>query len=205
MDEIKKQYTKILNELKEIKNRLLDDLTDYLESESYIDCITGRVKEKESFINKIRSDVDKYSPPFSQIEDLIALRVLVLFPDSAEKIYKKIQKGFLSNVENKYIEPKKANEFGYEGYSLIQSIPLDYVTNLVDSPDYPKVFEIQIQTLYFHAWAEPEHFLRYKYPKSKGKLPKIIEKKLAWLAASSWGLDGVMTDLKNWYENEKDL
>ncbi len=152
-------------------------------------------RNQRSILNRL-----KYNPPFQQVEDFIGLRVLVYFRDSAELIYNNIVKSFCPNVENLHKEPPNPNQFGYEGYHLIQSIPKEYAKHLTEGTDVPVVFEIQVKTLYMHAWSQPEHLLRYKNKKGTEKLPENIEKKLAWLAATSWGSDSVMYELKKWFE-----
>lgn len=50
----------------------------------------------------------------------------------------------------------------------------------------PETFELQVRTLFMHAWAEPQHNLGYKSP---GDLSKEHRRHLAWIAASAWGAD----------------
>ena len=199
-DDLKHKYNELYEPCKIIMNKIRDDLGSFLDGELYIDAVSGRVKGKESFIAKVMSDPNKYDPPFQQVEDLIGLRVLVYFRDTAGSIYRKIADGFYPNVENRHEEPKDPNQFGYEGFHLIQSIPLEYLTCLPSVRDLPTVLEIQVKTLFMHAWSQPEHLIRYKNKTAPAKLPKEIERKLAWLAATSWGSDSVMLELKRWLE-----
>jgi ppGpp synthetase/RelA/SpoT-type nucleotidyltranferase len=50
----------------------------------------------------------------------------------------------------------------------------------------PSTFELQIRTLFMHAWAEPQHDMGYK---AAQELTREIRRELAWIAASAWGAD----------------
>jgi putative GTP pyrophosphokinase len=201
---LRRNYSANSGHFEEIKNRLIDDLSEFLNGTDFVDSVIGRVKGKTSFVNKVQGDPTKYDPPFRQVEDLIGLRVLVYFRDVAEDIYEKIRDGFLPNVENKHKEPANPNQFGYEGFHVIQSIPLEYTNIVTDLSVQPSVFEIQVKTLFMHAWAQPEHLLRYKSRSNQKEIPIEIQKKLAWIAASAWGADSVMLELKDWLFESQD-
>jgi len=48
----------------------------------------------------------------------------------------------------------------------------------------PMTFELQIRTLFMHAYAEPQHKLEYK---GVAELPAEIRKELSWIAGVSVG------------------
>jgi ppGpp synthetase/RelA/SpoT-type nucleotidyltranferase len=77
-----------------------------------------------------------------------------------------------------------------------------YLSDLKQFEDSPKVCEIQIKTLFMHAWSQQEHLLRYKSKLGKENLPAEIQRKLAWIAASSWGSDSVLLELRKWIESQ---
>jgi len=56
----------------------------------------------------------------------------------------------------------------------------------------PEFFELQIKTLFQHAWAEAEHDLGYKPPKP---LTSIQKRKMAFTAAQAWGADQIFDEL----------
>jgi ppGpp synthetase/RelA/SpoT-type nucleotidyltranferase len=51
----------------------------------------------------------------------------------------------------------------------------------------PETFELQVRTLFQHAYAEPQHNLGYK--PGDAQLTDEVRRELAWVAASSWGAD----------------
>jgi ppGpp synthetase/RelA/SpoT-type nucleotidyltranferase len=103
--EIKEQYNHIAPICISIKEKMQVDLKELLDGFQFIDSVTGRVKEKNSFITKIGSDKVKYNPPFQSVEDFIGLRVLVYFRDTAEEVYYRIKDSFCPNIENIHKEP----------------------------------------------------------------------------------------------------
>ncbi|MHA1279982.1 MAG: GTP pyrophosphokinase, partial [Candidatus Helarchaeota archaeon] len=52
--------------------------------------------------------------------------------------------------------------------------------------------ELQIKTVYQHAWAAANHDLGYK---SEKDLPKDQRRKIAFTAAQSWGADQIFREL----------
>jgi ppGpp synthetase/RelA/SpoT-type nucleotidyltranferase len=57
----------------------------------------------------------------------------------------------------------------------------------------PDVFELQVKTLFQHAWSEADHDLGYK---PGGKTPNPAQKRLlAYASAQAWGADRVFDEL----------
>jgi putative GTP pyrophosphokinase len=57
----------------------------------------------------------------------------------------------------------------------------------------PKVLELQIKTLFQHAWSEANHDLGYK--PDLQPLDPDDERKLAFTAAQAWGADQIFDEL----------
>lgn len=196
--ELKIAYDSIATYCKKAKHDIVELLEEGLDGVKYVDSISGRVKAKNSFMKKYSNAPEKYKSPFKDIEDLIGIRILVICRQASENVIARISDGIFSKVENKYKQPEKSSEFGYEGHQLIFSIPEGLMpTDVIENP--PQVFEIQVKTLYMHAWAQGEHKIRYKKEKD---LPVEINRKISWLAANSWGADEILSELMDWHEKD---
>ncbi len=103
-------------------------------------------------------------------------------------------------VEEKALEPEKESEFGYFGKHFILFIPSDVLPKDSDSRDMPTFFELQIKTLFQHAWAEANHDLFYKPNRT---IPPEDKRRFAFAAAQSWGADLMFDDLAKRFGNDK--
>ena len=162
-----------------------------------IDRISARAKGVASFVgkaNKQENGERKYSEPLSQIQDQIGCRVVTYFLDDVERIDQLIEKYF-HYIEIKDHVPDSEWEFGYFGRHRILLLPEDVINEGIDRDMVPRFFELQIKTLFQHAWAEAEHDLGYK----PGEKPLSSEQKrlLAFASAQAWGADRVFNDLSS--------
>jgi ppGpp synthetase/RelA/SpoT-type nucleotidyltranferase len=76
-------------------------------------------------------------------------------------------------------------EFGYVGEHFILRIPSD-VSIDCENENPLEFFELQIKTLFQHAWSEAEHDIGYKSPT---ELNALQLRKIAFTAAQAWGAD----------------
>ena len=83
-------------------------------------------------------------------------------------------------------EPEGFSEFGYFGWHGIIRVP-EEVKSEVFFEDFPKFFELQIKTIFQHAWAEAEHDLVYN--QFSGSLKRDEKRLIAYAAAQAWGAD----------------
>lgn len=194
-ESILKTYKSILPILENIKEALQDCVKEALLNCPNIDRISFRVKTEKSFIDKInlhtKDDLLKYKHPFRELQDLIGGRVVVYYKSDIHKIETELEKNF-NRVEKIEIVPDDEKEFGYEGIHYILFSPNHIYNPHRENTNIPYFFELQIKTLYQHAWAQSEHGLGYK---PGVELPKVIKRKLAFLAAQSWGADEILEDL----------
>lgn len=183
---LRQQYENRLPLLERVAAGLERVVRDALADVRRVDRISFRAKKTDSFVEKVFEDREHYSDPLSEVEDQVAGRVLVFFIPDIEIVKQRLQTTF-SPVESEHKHPKRDAEFAYESHHLVCVIPpivLPPGWEALRSP--PRTFELQVRTLFMHAYAEPEHDLKYK---SAAELPAEIRRELAWIAASAWGAD----------------
>lgn len=198
-DEWESRYEGRIHLLNELSERLEIETRSAIADLPHIDRVSFRVKPPDSFIEKAidpRND-PPYEDPFVEIEDQVAGRIIVFFIEDLEKVQERL-KGTFNTVEYEHRRPPADAEFGYESHHLIcvippQSKPDDWD----DRDDLPPTFELQIRTIFMHAYAEPQHDIAYK---AVSDLPGDIRRELAWIAASAWGADRAYHRVREWYE-----
>lgn len=195
----------------EARRPLLDLLRDTLESETkaalnaieHVDRISFRVKTGESFVEKATDPgtTPPYDEPLLDIEDQVAGRVIVFFLDDIRVVLERLR-GTFNAVERTHKRPRKDEEFGYESAHLICNIPPHLrPKGWATRDDLPGTFELQVRTIFMHAYAEPQHNIGYK---AASDLPSKIRKELAWIAASAWGADQAYERVRSWSASKND-
>lgn len=190
-------YTSRLPLLEAVCNELerlaIVGLGGYEPNITHIDRIGFRVKGVDSFVEKVvdRGAKPAYTNPLSQVEDQIGGRVIVLFQHDLAPVEELLLETF-RKVELEHRVPEKDAEFGYESTHLVCLIPPQArLPGWPDEPSMPNTFELQVRTLFMHAYAEPNHNLGYKSPT---QLTREQKRKLGWIAASAWGADQALED-----------
>ena len=187
-DNIGDKYGERVPLLDELALNLEKDLKEALQGLPHIDRISFRTKGISSFVKKAQdpNNDPRYSDPLVEVEDQVAGRILVHFLSDLVIVREKLE-GSLNTIERTERRPNRDAEFGYESDHLICMIPLHLKPDSWrQQPDMPETFELQIRTLFMHAYAEPQHNMAYKGP---GDLPRKVRRELAWIAASAWGAD----------------
>lgn len=183
--------------------RILLPLADKLEThiklhfngEPRIDRIKVRAKSISSFLNKAKIIGDdgnlKYSDPLNQIQDQIAARIVTYYTDDIASVTEVVERYF-RNIESQVIVPDSESEFGYFGKHYILIIPKDIQSENDEESDQIQFFELQIKTLFQHAWGEANHGLGYK---SDTELTPEEKRRIAFTSAQSWGADWIFNEL----------
>jgi ppGpp synthetase/RelA/SpoT-type nucleotidyltranferase len=196
---LKDRYEGRKHLLREVKQSLEEETKYSLEGIEHIDRISFRVKGTDSFVEKAEDPHNDplYSEPLVEIEDQIAGRVIVFFVRDLAVVREKLKKTF-NAIEHSERRPARDAEFGYESDHFICVIPPHAKPDGWDQrDDVPTTFELQVRTIFMHAYAEPQHDLAYKGEKD---LPKSIRRELAWIAASAWGADQAYERVIDWHE-----
>lgn len=199
MADLRESYESRLPVLDQLAGRLEVELCDHFKGRPHIDRISFRVKEAKSFLAKSQRDIQPpYEHPLIEIEDQIAGRILVLFPADVPLVVEHLNR-LLSPVEYEHKRPTRYNEFDYESVHGVYTLPPPYLPpRWQEHNDMPQTFEMQIRTLFQHAYAEPQHDLGYK---PDGPIDDDIRRELAWIAAGCWGGDQALERVRRLIAN----
>lgn len=177
-----------------IAERLQNFLVKMLDDLERIDRISARAKDPDRFIAKAYKVDDfgknKYDQPLYEIQDQIGARIIVFYKNDVDIVKECVLKYF-SAIEIQSKEPERASEFGYFGEHFILRLPDDVIPDGLEdmSPDF---FELQVKTLFQHAWSEAHHDLGYK---SSRDLTAYEQRQIALSAAQAWGADEIFAEL----------
>src|SRR3990170_1291692 len=184
-------YNEVLLKAAELLERHIES---HLDAVDRIDRVSARAKSPDRFLAKAEKvDEDgqlKYSNPLAQIHDQIGARVTVLYVSDVPNVKAAIQDYFHA-IEWQEKKPESDSEFGYFGEHYILDIPDDTIPAGLEDR-CPKFFELQIKTLFQHAWSEAHHDIGYKAPR---KLTSLEIRQMAFSAAQAWGADQIFLQL----------
>lgn len=180
--------------LEPISERLQAHLTELSRSWPRIDRVSVRAKGVDRFIAKAEKEENgrrKYNDPLNQIQDQIGARIVTFYKRDAERLAAEVKKYF-RHIEQLQIVPDSEREFGYEGIHFIIFLPDDVLDDTFDRANCIDFFELQIKTLFQHAWSEADHDLGYK---PSNPLTRDQKRLLAFTAAQAWGADRIFDEL----------
>jgi putative GTP pyrophosphokinase len=178
-----------------IAKALQEHVAGYLQAELRIDRISARAKDVKSFVAKAQKQIrgrNKYSDPLGQIQDQLGARIITFYRSDVERL-DEIVKRYFTPIEFKAHVPDSEWEFGYFGRHYILVLPTDVIEAGMDATMVPAFFELQVKTLFQHAWSEAEHDLGYKPGESK--LTPDRTRRLAFTSAQAWGADHIFDEL----------
>ncbi len=190
--EYRRRYSGVL---KPLADAICSHIQDHLQGEPRIDRVMARAKSIDRFVAKAMAVKDgkrKYSEPFQQIQDQVGARVVTFYHQDVTRVSEIIER-YYRPVESKQIVPEKLWEFGYFGKHYVLLVPTDVVDPSFDKALVPDFFELQIKTLFQHAWSEAEHDVGYK--PELGALTEDEVRQLAFTSAQAWGADRIFNDL----------
>jgi putative GTP pyrophosphokinase len=174
--------------------RIEDHLKNLFGSLARIDRISARAKSVDRFLGKAAKVEDgkpRYEDPLNQIQDQVGARIVTFYPSDVERVRLEVEKYF-KYIESQRIVPESEKEFGYEGRHFILFVPEDLIDDTVSRDESVELFELQIKTLFQHAWSEAEHDLGYK---PSVKLTSDQNRRLAFTAAQAWGADQIFDEM----------
>lgn len=180
----------------EVAERLRHLVEGHLAGAPNVDRVTARPKDPDRFAEKVgRRGEDgelKYRWPLTEIQDQLGVRVIVFYQESVDAVGTALLR-YLQEIEQTQLVPESHWEFGYFGRHYVMALPGDVVPNGIEVADVPRFFELQIKTLFQHAWSEANHDLGYKQAEP---LTGDQERLLAFAAAQAWGADRAFQELR---------
>lgn len=190
--EYEARYCGVLVPIAEQLKRVIED---HLRDAARVDRVMARAKSPARFVAKAyREDGDgrsRYTAPLLQIQDQVGARVVVYYTSDVEPVSALLTRYF-RHIEERIIVPESEWAFGYFGKHYVLALPTEAVPSSVDLSLAPRFFELQIKTLFQHAWSEANHDLGYKPP---GELTDDQKRRLAFTAAQAWGADRIFQEL----------
>jgi putative GTP pyrophosphokinase len=179
---------------------LADELRGYLErclaDQPRIDRIAARPKAIDKFVTKAfkldELGKRKYEEPLEEIQDQVGARIITFYLSDVERIDPLIKEWFRP-IEYKDHVPESHWKFGYFGRHYILAVPTDIIDPAWSKDMLPRFFELQVKTLFEHAWSEAEHDLGYK--PGEEPLTPTQTRSLAYTSAQAWGADRMFDEL----------
>jgi putative GTP pyrophosphokinase len=159
----------------------------------HVDAIRTRVKGVTRFVEKAQrinpaSGEPHYHHPLEDIQDQIGARVVVVYKSDVQPVADRVLAEFCE-VEDRLVEQPDPASFGYEARHFVCIIPPDIVRRSASPVSF---FELQIATVFQHAWAEANHDLGYK---PQRELDYAEQRHIAWAAAQAWGADRIFDEM----------
>ena len=177
-----------------VSEKLEGHIRECLASCDRIDRVCTRAKSVTRFVQKamkVEYGLQKYDDPLHQIQDQIGARVVTFYPSDVARVAEEVKRYF-HPIESQLLVPDAESEFGYVGQHFILLLPSDVTAGIAGDDGVPGFFELQIKTLFQHAWAEAEHDLGYKNTRP---LTSLQKRKVAFTAAQAWGADQIFDEM----------
>lgn len=147
----------------DIRRVLSDELNDA--GISY-DQVSVRIKDRRSFLTKLRNPDFPAYRDFASAHDVIGVRVTVFTTSEIPLLVGVMRNLFaVEDVVDKAEKVKAEGSFGYASRHIIARVDAARLPALTAGTDLDgRLVEIQLRTVLQHAWAEYEHDIRYKNP-----------------------------------------
>ncbi len=177
----REKYDELLSSAKRLKVRLIEQIETILEENSISlgVPIESRIKTYASIKEKIKRKTDK-NISIDQIEDIVGIRIIVLFQRDYEKLHDLISSNFSIIDFDDKSKILQDNQFGYQSNHYVIRVP-DSWLKIPSFKGLDKLSaEIQVRTVAQHIWAAASHKLQYKREDS---VPKKLRRSIHRISA----------------------
>jgi putative GTP pyrophosphokinase len=152
----------------------------------------GRLKDLESIQEKHYSGRFRVKRSITELNDLVGIRMVVLFPEYVDKLRQLIESEF--KVRDIKQIGAEDDRFSYSSLHMIIGIKDEWKTALDWRGHEGRKLELQIRSLSEHIWAETSHTLFYK---AESNIPAAVKRDNSRLKALLEVVDDKLQDLKN--------
>ena len=184
-DALQRQFEQLLPNYTLLQDSLKRDLTKCLQAAGIeVLGFESRIKEFDSLWDKALRK--HYDSPLDDTEDICGIRIICYYPSDVERVCQVLENELEVKQSVDKADLQAPGEFGYLSRHLIVA-PKEH---WLKTPSYKGLdgirAEIQIRTLFQHAWAELSHELSYK---KEEQVPRQFLRKLYQLSAMLGNLD----------------
>ncbi len=162
-DAVEDEYQGLITPANEFCRELSNQIC-HLMSEAHVELgfpIQQRVKTLQSILAKVEA-FHRPIQSLTELQDLIGLRIILLFPRDVKEVSRIIRQQFSVVREYDTKSRLKSNEFGYSSVQFVVQSRKEWVTLPTFTGKESFKAEIQIRTLAQHLWAEVSQKLHYK-------------------------------------------
>jgi len=182
LKEFEVEFSDLKPRLERLRQSLVEQLTEIITANnvSLGFPIQSRVKSFNSISNKVENGRFNLKNSVTELQDLVGIRIILLFTKDVEKICKIIDQNLVVKKKYNTGERLEDNQFGYTSEHYIVKIPESWlsVPTLKDL-DVSNI-EIQIRTLSQHIWAEASNHFQYK---QEDNIPRQIKRSIGRISA----------------------
>lgn len=142
--------------------------------------IQFRTKSWSSICDKCEQGRFTIKKTILELQDLIGIRLILLFKRDIAKVSELIEKHFAVIKKYNTEDRLEENQFGYLSIHEIVQLPDEWLKIPTLAPFKNLKCEIQIRTLVQHAWSEASHIFQYK---NEADIPKPLKRTIGRLSA----------------------
>lgn len=182
LNDAKLEFDEHYSEFEKFEKAVIDQIT-FLINENAIKLavpIQSRIKAFASISEKHESGRFTIKKTILELQDLIGIRILMLFKRDVESIVKLIKENFQIVREYDTVSKLSADQFGYSSKHFTIKIKEDWLKVPLYKNLGNYTGEIQIRTLSQHHWAETSNILQYK---DKTNAPREIQRSIGRVSA----------------------
>ncbi len=176
--------------VEELKLKLKNIRKEYrtLHRHTPIEFVTGRVKTRESILEKMEMREIEPEDMLIGVQDIAGIRIMCQFVEDIYEVAELIKErtDFKVLLIRDYIHHHKPS--GYRSYHMVIEYPVQRAKNVETV-----IVEVQIRTLAMNFWATIEHSLNYKY---QGEYPNHILERLERASEAAFMLDQEMSEIR---------